>query len=65
MNTSPTLTLKAGDGWKEGSVRIRVPCTRVHQKEVKAPKFVIDVILYCEIVEVITAELEDPDAFRR
>ena len=22
-----------GDGWKEGSVSIRVPCTRVKQKE--------------------------------
>ena len=56
-------TLKAGDGWKEGSVRIRVPCTREKQKEDDAPKFVVDGILYQDVVEVITAELEDPDAF--
>ena len=56
-------TLKAGDGWKEGSVRIRVPCTREKQKEDDAPEFVVDGILYRDVVEVITAELEDPDAF--
>lgn len=56
-------TLKAGDGWKEGSVRIRVPCTRIQQREVEAPEFVVDGILYRDIVEVITAELEDADAF--
>lgn len=57
-------TLKAGDGWREGSVRIRVPCTRVQQKEIDAPEFVVDGILYRDIVEVITAELKDPDAFQ-
>ena len=56
-------TLEAGDGWKEGLVRIRVPCTRVKQKEVEAPEFVVDGILYRDIVEVIAAELEDADAF--
>jgi hypothetical protein len=55
--------LKAGDGWKEGSVSIRVPCTGVRQEESKAPEFIVEGILYREVAEVITAELEDPDAF--
>ena len=57
------VTLKAGDGWKEGSVKIRLPCTRTKQKEEEAPEFTIDGILYRDVVEVITTELEDPDAF--
>ena len=56
-------TLKAGDGWKEGLVRIRVPCTREKQKEDDAPEFVVDGILYQDVVKVITTELEDLDAF--
>ena len=56
-------TLKAGDGWKEGSMRIRVPCTGKRQKEDEAPEFVVNGILYRDIVEVVTTELEDPDAF--
>ena len=56
-------TLKVGDGWKEGSVSIRVPCTKVQQKESDAPEFIVDGILYRDIVEVISAELEDQDAF--
>ena len=55
--------LAVGDGWKEGSVSIRVPCTGVMQKECDAPEFVITGILYRDVIEVITAELEDPDAF--
>ena len=61
--SKPEATLGAGDGWKEGSVRIRVPCTRVKQKEDAAPEFVVNGILYRDVVEVINAELEDPDAF--
>ena len=61
--SKPGTTLKAGDGWKEGSVRIRVPCTKVKQKESEAPEFVVDGILYRDIVKVIEAELKDPDAF--
>jgi hypothetical protein len=40
-------TLKAGDGWKEGSVRIQVPCTKVKQKETEAPEFVVGGVLCC------------------
>jgi len=59
----PGTTLKAGDGWKEGSVSIRVPCTKVKQKESEAPEFTVSGILYRDIVEVIEAELKDPDSF--
>jgi len=61
--SEPKPTLKAGDGWKEGSVKIKVPCTRTKQKEDEVPEFVVNGILYHDVVEVITAELEDPDAF--
>ena len=61
--SKPGATLKAGDGWKEGSVSIRVPCTRVKQKESDAPEFTVSGILYRDIVEVIVTELEDPDSF--
>ena len=61
--SKPGAALKAGDGWKEGLVSIRVPCTGVRQKEEEAPEFIIKGILYRDIVEVITAELKDPDAF--
>ena len=60
----PGVALKTGGGWKEGSVSIRVPCTGVRQKEEEAPEFVVSGILYRDVVEVITAELEDPDAFK-
>lgn len=60
---TPGTTLKVGDGWKEGSVKIRVPCTKVQQKESEAPEFVVDHILYRDAVEVIESELKDPDAF--
>jgi len=59
----PGKTLKVGDGWKEGSVSIRVPCTRVKQKESEAPEFIVSGILYRDVVEVIETELKDPDAF--
>lgn len=60
----PGATLKPGDGWKEGSVRIKVPCTGVRQKEEDAPEFIVSGILYRDIVQVIKTELEDPDAFK-
>lgn len=63
FSKSGAMTLKACDGWREASVRIRVPCTGVKQKENEAPEFVVDGILYRDVVEVITAELKDPDAF--
>ena len=44
-------------------MRIRVPCTRVKQKESDAPEFIINGILYRDVIEVIKSELKDPDAF--
>ena len=61
--SKPGMSLKAGDGWKEGSVSIRVPCTRVKQKENEAPELTVNRILYRDIVEVIMTELKDPDSF--
>ena len=59
----PEKFLKTGDGWREGSVKIRVPCTRVKQCEEEAPEFVVDGILYRDVAEVIKTELEDPEKF--
>lgn len=56
--------LRAGNGWKEGSVRIKLPCMGVEQEEGDAPEFVVDGILYHDVVAVITAKLKDPDAFK-
>ena len=58
-------TLVPGDGWKTGSVKIRVPCAKVKQREEEAPEFIVDGVLYRDAVEVITKELQDPDSFER
>jgi hypothetical protein len=63
-STSGT-TLVPGDGWKTGSVKIRLPCTGVKQREEDAPEFTVDGILYRDVVEVIVNELQDPDSFER
>jgi len=55
--------LEPGDGWKCGSVTIRVPCTRHPQHEEDAPEFTVDGVYYRDAVEVITKELMDPDSF--
>ena len=62
-SSKPGTTLEPGDGWKVGSVKIRLPCTKVKQREEDAPEFTIDGILYRDVVEVITKELQDPDSF--
>ena len=59
----PGTALKAGNGWKEGSVSIRLLCTKVKQKEGKAPEFIVSGILYWDVVEVVMAKLENPDSF--
>ena len=58
-------TLTPGDGWKNGSVKIRLPCARVKQREEDAPEFTVDGLLYRDPVEVIATELQDPDSFER
>ena len=62
--SKPGTALKVGDGWKVGSVKIRVPCTKVRQKESEAPEFSVDGILYQDAVKVISAVLEDPNEFK-
>lgn len=64
-SSKPGTTLEVGDGWKTGSVKIRLPRTGVKQREEDAPEFTVDGILYRDAVEVITRELEDPDSFER
>lgn len=56
-------TLKPGDGWKCGSVTIRVPCIHHRQREEDAPEFTVDGVWYRDAAEVITKELMDPDSF--
>jgi hypothetical protein len=58
-------TLLPGDSWKIGSVKIRLPCTKVKQCEEEAPEFTVGGILYRDVTEVITTELQDPDSFER
>ena len=64
-SSNPGTTLEPGDGWKVGSVKIRLPCTKVKQHEEDAPEFTVDGILYRDVAEVITKELQDPDSFER
>lgn len=63
--SKPGTTLEPGDGWKTGSVKVRLPCTGIKQREEDAPEFTVDGILYRDVVEVIARELEDPDSFER
>ena len=64
-SSKPGTTLEPGDGWKVGSVKIRLPCTKVKQREEDAPEFTVDGILYRDAAEVVTRELQDPDSFER
>lgn len=64
LGLKPGKTLKPGDGWKCGSVSIRVPCTRHPQLEEAAPEFVVDGIWYRDATEIIATELADPDTFK-
>ena len=63
ISSTPGSTLAPGDSWKTGTVRIKVPCTGVKQREEDAPEFVVEGVLYRDAVEVITNELRDPDSF--
>lgn len=62
-SSNPRTTLKPGDGWKTGLVKIRLPCTGVKQCEQDALEFTVNGILYQDAVEVIMRELQDPDSF--
>ena len=56
-------TFKPGDGWKCGSVAIRVPCIHRPQREEDAPEFVVDGFYYRDATEIIAKELADSDSF--
>ena len=55
--------LVPGDSWRTGSVKIRLPCAKVKQREEDAPEFTVNGLLYRDPVKVITKELQDPDSF--
>ena len=61
--STPGTTLAPGDSWKDGTVKIKVPCTGVKQREEDAPEFSVGGMVYRDPVEVITTELMDPDSF--
>jgi hypothetical protein len=63
ISSTPETTLAPGDSWKEGTIKIKVPCTGKKQCEEDAPEFVVGDLLYRDAVDVITKELEDPDSF--
>jgi len=63
ISSTPGTTLAPGDSWKTGTVKIKVPCTGVKQREEDAPEFAVGGVLYRDVVEVITNELKDPDSF--
>lgn len=63
ISSTPETTLAPGDGWKTGTVKIKVPCTGVKQREEDAPEFTIGGVLYRDAVEVIANELKDPESF--
>ena len=63
LHSKSKSALEPGDGWKCGSVTIRVPCVRHPQREEDAPEFTIDGVYYRDATEVIAKELMDPDSF--
>jgi hypothetical protein len=55
--------LEPRDGWKCGSVAIRVPCVYYQQREEDAPEFVVDGFCYRDATGVIAKELANPKSF--
>ena len=44
-----------GKGWREISVRIKVPCPGYEQDEDEAEEFEVPGVLYCDLVDIIKA----------
>lgn len=63
LNPKSKNALIPGDGWKCGSVTIRVLCVHHPQREEDAPEFTVDGIWYRDPAEVVTKELMDPGSF--
>lgn len=57
-----TAPCPASDGWIEGSVKIRVPCTGVKQKEKDAPLYEIKGLFYRKPLEVIKNAFQSPSS---
>lgn len=55
--------LLAEDGWIEGSVKIRLPCTRVKVKsEEEAPEFLVEPVYYRRLTQVLVSSFQEPAA---
>ena len=55
--------LSAEDGWIEGSVKIRLPCTGINFKsEEDAPEFSIEPVYYRRLTQVLISSFQEPAA---
>ena len=55
--------LSAADGWIEGSVKIRLPCTGVKVKsEEEVPKFLVEPVYYHCLTQVLISSFQEPTA---
>lgn len=55
--------LSAEDGWIEGSVKIRLPCTGVKFKsEEEAPEFSVEPVYYRRLTQVLISSFQEPAA---
>lgn len=50
-----------GKGWKESTVRIKVPCPGHRCEEVEAKEFEISGVLHRDLVDIIKIACQDPD----
>ena len=53
---------REGMGWKEGSVKIRVPCPGHKQDELTAEEFEVEGVLYRDLVDIVISACQDPNA---
>ncbi|KAF9643153.1 hypothetical protein BDM02DRAFT_3192107 [Thelephora ganbajun] len=52
-----------GKGWKESSVKIRVPCPGYECDETEAQEFEVPGVLHRDLVDIIKITCQDPDTF--
>ena len=53
---------REGMGWKEGSVKIRVPCPGHKQDELTAEEFEVEGVLYQDLVDIVISACQDANA---
>ena len=49
-------------GWKEGSVKIHVPCPGHKQDKLAAKEFEVEGVLYRDLVDIVISACQDPNA---